>query len=237
MNGFIDHLYTPLGTTSNYSATADLHTLQITTAPAKPFPACYVLTSRFLATTSNSGDSSASHAQVLLSQPPVQNSCQLSKRHPSFQSSTELPTLNQLSTVRLVAISHQTPSLLFTAQLSTEHRTLNWQFWNLTADSQLSQFNSAGLGSSLYSLEVDPTENTTSNSFSILVMGICPAIASILLTCSPSVAKQRLLSHRLFQALCLHHSIILLYLQFLGLRIYQHFTKTLWFVCMFQTSV
>jgi hypothetical protein len=29
-NGFIDHLYTPLGTTSNYNAVADFHTLQIT---------------------------------------------------------------------------------------------------------------------------------------------------------------------------------------------------------------
>jgi hypothetical protein len=44
VNGFIDLLYTPLGTTSNYSATFNLHTLQITTAPAKPFPACCVLT-------------------------------------------------------------------------------------------------------------------------------------------------------------------------------------------------
>jgi hypothetical protein len=34
--GFIDHLYTQLGTTSNYSAIANLHTLQITTAFAKP---------------------------------------------------------------------------------------------------------------------------------------------------------------------------------------------------------
>jgi hypothetical protein len=34
---WIDHLYTPLGTTSNYSAIAILYTLQITTAPAKPF--------------------------------------------------------------------------------------------------------------------------------------------------------------------------------------------------------
>jgi hypothetical protein len=37
VNGFTDHLYTPLGTTSNYSAIANLHTLQITTAPPKPF--------------------------------------------------------------------------------------------------------------------------------------------------------------------------------------------------------
>jgi hypothetical protein len=31
------HLYTPLGTTGNYSAIAKLHILQVTTAPAKPF--------------------------------------------------------------------------------------------------------------------------------------------------------------------------------------------------------
>jgi hypothetical protein len=37
MNGFIDHLYTSLGTTSNYNAIYNLNTLQITTAPAKPF--------------------------------------------------------------------------------------------------------------------------------------------------------------------------------------------------------
>jgi hypothetical protein len=30
--GFIDTLYTPLGTTDNYSAIADLHTLQFTAA-------------------------------------------------------------------------------------------------------------------------------------------------------------------------------------------------------------
>jgi hypothetical protein len=37
MNKFIDHLNTPLGTTSNYSAIANHHTLQNTTTPAKPF--------------------------------------------------------------------------------------------------------------------------------------------------------------------------------------------------------
>jgi hypothetical protein len=34
---WIMDLLTPLRTTSNYSATADLHTLQITTTPAKSF--------------------------------------------------------------------------------------------------------------------------------------------------------------------------------------------------------
>jgi hypothetical protein len=56
MTQFIDHLYTRLGTTSNYIATANLHNLQITTAPAKHFIACYVI-SRSLVTASNSGDS------------------------------------------------------------------------------------------------------------------------------------------------------------------------------------
>jgi hypothetical protein len=71
MNEFIDHLYTRL--VSNYSATANLLNSQITTAPAKSFPACCVFTSLSLETASNSGDSSASRAQVLSSQTPVQN--------------------------------------------------------------------------------------------------------------------------------------------------------------------
>jgi hypothetical protein len=37
VNGFIDYLHTRLGTTSNYSVTANLHNSQITTAPAKLF--------------------------------------------------------------------------------------------------------------------------------------------------------------------------------------------------------
>jgi hypothetical protein len=49
-----------------------------TTAPSKPFPACYVFIDRFLAKASNSGDFSASRAHVLSSQPHVQNSSELS---------------------------------------------------------------------------------------------------------------------------------------------------------------
>jgi hypothetical protein len=52
---------------------SNLHNSPITTAPAKPFPACCVFTSRSLATASNSVDSSASRAQVLSSRSPVQN--------------------------------------------------------------------------------------------------------------------------------------------------------------------
>jgi hypothetical protein len=71
MNGFIDHVYTRLGATSNYSATTDLHNSQIRTALAKPFSACYVFASRSLATASSSGEFSASRFQVLSSQTPV----------------------------------------------------------------------------------------------------------------------------------------------------------------------
>jgi hypothetical protein len=60
----LTHLYTPLGTTSMYGAIANLHTSQITTAPAKPFPACCDSNSRSLATACNSGDSSASRTHV-----------------------------------------------------------------------------------------------------------------------------------------------------------------------------
>jgi hypothetical protein len=58
--GFIDHLHTQLGTTSNYSAIANLHNLKATTAHTKSFPAYCVFISRFLVTASNSEDSSAS---------------------------------------------------------------------------------------------------------------------------------------------------------------------------------
>jgi hypothetical protein len=47
MIGFNDALYTPLGTTGNYSAIADLHTLQFTVTHALLFS---VFTSRILAT-------------------------------------------------------------------------------------------------------------------------------------------------------------------------------------------
>jgi hypothetical protein len=71
VNGFIDNLYTRLVSTSTYSATANLHNSQIATTFTKPFPACCVI-SRSLATASNSVDSSASRAQALSSQTPIQ---------------------------------------------------------------------------------------------------------------------------------------------------------------------
>jgi hypothetical protein len=70
VNAFIDHLYTPLGSTSNYSAIANPRTSQTPKHPLSPFPACCVFISRSLATASNSGVSSASRSQVPPSQPP-----------------------------------------------------------------------------------------------------------------------------------------------------------------------
>jgi hypothetical protein len=58
--GFIDHLYTRLGTTSDYSATTSFHNSQITTA------ACCVFSIRSLVTASNSEDSSASALKASL---------------------------------------------------------------------------------------------------------------------------------------------------------------------------
>jgi hypothetical protein len=78
---FIGRLYTPLATTSNYNATAYLHTLQITTANSKSSPASIVFTSRSLETATNSGDSSASIFRSFL------QDC-----------STELPANYQLTT-------------------------------------------------------------------------------------------------------------------------------------------
>jgi hypothetical protein len=54
VNGFIDHLYTRLGITSNYSVTADLHNSQITTAPTRP-QSFIVFPSRCLVTALNDG--------------------------------------------------------------------------------------------------------------------------------------------------------------------------------------
>jgi hypothetical protein len=69
-------LLTLLGTTSNHSSTADLHTLQFTTASARHFPAGCVLNSCSLAAASNSWGSSPFRSQFLFSKLPMQNSCQ-----------------------------------------------------------------------------------------------------------------------------------------------------------------
>jgi hypothetical protein len=90
ITGFIGHLYTPVGTTSNSSAISNLHTLQFTTAPVKPFPACCVLTSRFLVKASNSGNSSASRAHVV----PCRTGCQLPPPNSESNFLLQLPTIS-----------------------------------------------------------------------------------------------------------------------------------------------
>jgi hypothetical protein len=72
---FIDHFYTPLGSTSNYSATADLKNSQTTITPAKHFPARCVFTSSSLATASNNVDFSSSRSHFVPSPTLIQN-CQ-----------------------------------------------------------------------------------------------------------------------------------------------------------------
>jgi hypothetical protein len=62
--------------------------------PLRLFQACYVFISRSLATTSNSGVSSAFHAQILCSQPPVQNPCELSTQVQRHLFSASLEKLN-----------------------------------------------------------------------------------------------------------------------------------------------
>jgi hypothetical protein len=85
---------------SELQAIAALSLITLYKSPQLPlshFLVCCVSNSRSLATSSNSRDSSASRCQVLLSQPPVQDSTQHNYSaisfEPPLQSSTELPTL------------------------------------------------------------------------------------------------------------------------------------------------
>jgi hypothetical protein len=118
------------------------------TSPQHPlsFPACYVLTSCSLATVSNIGDSLASRTQILLSQSPVQNSCQFPAKCQLLNSTTvpsllSLPCRAQLSTPTLNSLS--------VISLPSQESLLIPQ-----------SSPSARLGSSLYNHGADPTENT-----------------------------------------------------------------------------
>jgi hypothetical protein len=61
VNGFIDRLYTPLGTTNNCSAITEIHK----SLHAKSTSALSVFNGLFLVTDVNSGDSLASRVKVL----------------------------------------------------------------------------------------------------------------------------------------------------------------------------
>jgi hypothetical protein len=154
ITGFIGHLYIPLVSTSSYSATANLHNSQFITAPSKPFLA-FVFTSRSLATASNSGDSSASHAHVVPSPTLLQNclpavysgalspvlccSCQLPTISlPSllyYSDNCQLPRLSQLSVSIVIAQQYLDCCLriryrgnVFTEPLRTSER-LHWSHY------------------------------------------------------------------------------------------------------------
>jgi hypothetical protein len=71
---FIGHLYTPMETTINYSAIANLYNSRITTAPAKPFPSLLYLHQPFPCNFFSSGDPDASRPRVRTSRPPLQDS-------------------------------------------------------------------------------------------------------------------------------------------------------------------
>jgi hypothetical protein len=85
--------FTPLGTTRNYSAMANLHTSQITAANTKSSPAFSFFARRFVATASNSGDSSASPVQVHRSQTAVQNWLLSQSQSHSYFTTGGLPPL------------------------------------------------------------------------------------------------------------------------------------------------
>jgi hypothetical protein len=106
-------------TTSNYSAIANLHSLKITTAPAKPFPTYYVFNSHSLATASNSGDSLVSRTVITvwrISRNWTLVNCQLNYSAISFQPS--LQNFSQLPTLQLNSLTHQPITSLFFTQLN-----------------------------------------------------------------------------------------------------------------------
>jgi hypothetical protein len=89
-------LLTQLGSTNNYSATANFQTLQITAANTKSSPACSVFNSRSLATASISGESWLTALKsILSSEHPATESSQFNySAIPPLRRSAALPTLN-----------------------------------------------------------------------------------------------------------------------------------------------
>jgi hypothetical protein len=134
---FIDQLYTWLVTTCNHSAIANLHNSQITTLPAKPFPAYCLFNSRSLATASNNGDSSASQT----SQTALLNI--LGWRGRSFEV-THTSSCRQFNflLVLLALAAHMTRSfsfLMFVSVLSsaTHQYDVRLEPWRISVNSEI----------------------------------------------------------------------------------------------------
>jgi hypothetical protein len=235
---FIDHLYTRLLSTSNYSATAISIIHKAPQHPLSFSPTCCFCNSRSLSTAFNSGDSSGSRSHAVTVRRISLSSFSRSRSHiatdgqsvsmswcraPSGDRDQIFITVWQsrccfcgapsLTRGRVCLLycplplqSFSGPSPLglatifycprfetsFSSPPTTRRVTVEvfdpafTRVVCVSSVSSQSQSHSAGLGSSLYSLEADPKGNTASNSFSIAVMGGCLAIAWISFTCLPS---------------------------------------------------
>jgi hypothetical protein len=150
-------IYWPLVyTTRNY-------TLQITDTDQCP-QSITVSTRRFLAKASTEGDSSPPRTQDLLSQPPVQNSCQLTTHLTGFQDGGHF-TLLVFTLQEDIQLTWQRNS--FTNQPATSRHFTQLNCWQLLTTL---------LVSSIYSLGPDPIENAASSNPSVVVIGGCLAI-------------------------------------------------------------
>jgi hypothetical protein len=131
ISGFIDHLYTALGTTGNYSAIAGLHNSQFTTATTKLLPACCVLTSIPWQRLLTVEILQLPALRSLLRRLSFRTACQLSTPELSVQFSA---AKFQLPTISL-------PSLL---DYSANYQLRRLSQLSSTADSQLNRFQAGG---------------------------------------------------------------------------------------------
>jgi hypothetical protein len=130
VNGFIDHLYPPLGTTSNYSAITNLHTLQFTTGHTKSFPVYCVSNSRTLATASNIGHSLASCTHVVTVRRISCNWTSFFTARLSAVNLTGLPSF--LSFPYRVQLNCQPSTIWVPGWLLFHSPNFNWQLNSLT---------------------------------------------------------------------------------------------------------
>jgi hypothetical protein len=124
-NGFVEHLYTSLGATSNHSAIANLHIYKSQQHRLSLFPACCVSDSRSLTTASNSEDSSASVLTSLLS--GEYPATELSSSQSDFQLSTELDC--HFFSASLVELDSPAKPQLNSSESESESELLyDWRF-------------------------------------------------------------------------------------------------------------
>jgi hypothetical protein len=114
VNGFMDHLYTPLGITSNHSATPNLYRLP--QHPLSLTPACCVFNGRSLATFSFPLSRCYCPATI-----PQLNACQLSTQLYRHLFSASLEKIDSTTSLHINSFIHQpTTSFHFTQLNCTE---------------------------------------------------------------------------------------------------------------------